>query len=135
MAQSQYREPPLDKASSRAIVETIVGEKNETVEKGDWIVHKSRVFSGNVARAYLLIDLLESLGCVNVWKVRNSIAGSSIGFSKEVPPYGMRGEAVSIITQQALPKKETIATSGEGLLRRGKPAPQQPQPQLTETAP
>jgi len=117
---TRYKEPPIDKASSKAIVETIVGERNADLQGGNWIVTKARVISGNYNRLFILGEHLNSLG-VDVEKDLIMIAASSIGFSKELPDFGMRGEAIQIITQQNLPKKETVTSTTAGIIRRAQP--------------
>ena len=123
-----YREPPIDKASSRAIVETLCGNSNQTVQSGTWIIHKSRVIGGNMNRFYGLLDHLESIGCdkTRIDKIRVSVAGTTIGFSQKIPEFGMRGEIKEVITQQQLPKKEPVTNTSDGLIRRGKPQTEEP---------
>lgn len=132
MSSRGYQEPPIDKASSRAIVETLCGESNRTVQQGDHIVHRSRICGEGVARHFGLLAHMEAIG-VNKEKVnayRVSLANITIGMSPEIPPYGMRGEIKEVITQQQLPKKETVTNTRSGLIKR--PEPQQHQEQIQE---
>jgi hypothetical protein len=102
----------------------LVSHRNATVESGNLIVQQARVISGNYNRVFVLLDYLEGLG-INIARERNSIAGTTKGFSPELPAYGMRGEALAILTLTPdLPKKEIINNTQDGILKRGTPQPQ-----------
>jgi hypothetical protein len=119
----KYQEPPIDKASSRAIVEFEIGESNFTVKSGNHIIMRSRIVCEDQIRFMGLLDHLESLGVNSdaINKHRASVCLASIALSPELPPFGARGEAKDIITMQQLPKKETVTNTSDGLIRRGTP--------------
>jgi hypothetical protein len=121
-----YKEPPLDKASSRVLVSAIVGNENAKIEKGNWHVTKSRVISGNMNRLMVYAAHLEGLG-IDVSADVINIQAATIGFSKEIPDYGERGEAIQILTQQdTLPKFEKVREGGTGVLKRPEQPTEQP---------
>jgi hypothetical protein len=116
-----YKEPPIDKQSTRVIVETIVGNANKDLQVGSWIITRARVISGNYNRLFILGEHLKALGIEGIDKDLAVIAGATIGFSPQIPDFGMRGEAVAIITQQNLPKSEKVREGGTGILKRAEP--------------
>lgn len=120
------QESPLSQATTAAITETLIGSKNYTMAPGDWIKTKARIFSGNTNRLLDLFDHLQLIGCNSeqVNKMRNMICESTIGLSPELPPNGMRGEALAVITLQNLPKKEQVMNTKSGIIRRAVPEPE-----------
>jgi hypothetical protein len=128
MSQNDRQQQRLDPATSRTLASAIVGNENATVQSGNYIVHKGRIFSGKKNRLLGLLDHLQTIGCDTrrIDAIRVSVAGNTIGFCKEIPDYGERGEALIALIGAELPKKENIREGGTGILSRGQP---QPQPQ------
>lgn len=124
---SQDKPPRIDPATSRTLASAIVGNENATVQDGNYIIHKSRIFSGSKNRVLGLLDHLEARGCskARLDRIRNSVAGNSIGFCKDIPEYGQRGEALFALVGSELPKKENVREGGTNVLKR-------PQPQSEE---
>lgn len=83
----------------------LTSEENKQVTSGNSIKHKARILSGNYNRISILFDTLENLG-VDVAEERNAVFGATIGFSPELPPYGLRGETLDFFKAQQQPKKE-----------------------------
>jgi hypothetical protein len=127
---TRQQESPLSQATTAAITETLIGSKNYNMQSGDWIKTKARIFSGPTNRLLDLFDHLQLIGCNGdqINKMRNMICESTIGLSPELPPNGMRGEALAVITLQNLPKKEQVMNTKSGIIRRGIPEPEQSQP-------
>jgi hypothetical protein len=117
MVGNEIKQPAIDPASTRVIVETIVGNKSVNLEKGTWNVSKGRIIDGNYNRLMILANQMMDLG-MDVSSDVAMIMGATVGFSPKIPDYGMRGEAIQIITQQELPKTEKVREGGTGILQR-----------------
>lgn len=120
----QIKQPAIDPASTRVIVESIVGNKSANLEKGTWNVAKGRIISGEYNRLMILANQMMDMG-IDVSSDVAMIMGATVGFSPKIPDFGMRGEAIQIITQQELPKTEKVREGGTGLLQRAMPKPQE----------
>lgn len=137
MAYQREPQPRLDPGTSRTLASTLVGNENATIQPGNYIVHKSRILSGAKNRALGGLDHLQSLAVYckdndkktkaikDLEDMRISMAGNTIGFAKEIPEYGMRGEALIAFIGNEMPKKENVREGSTGILRR--PEPQTPQ--------
>ena len=115
-----YQEPPIDKQSTRVLVETVVGNKSEDIETKNQNLTRARTISGNYNRLFILGEHLKKLG-VDVSDDLTIIASATRGFSKEIPDFGLIGEAIQILTLQQLPKSEKVREGGTGILRRPEP--------------
>jgi hypothetical protein len=118
--QAKYKEPPLDKASTKFIIEAVGGNENREVQTGDYIVQKANIFCGALYRLSSLFDTLENMG-LELAKERNALVSPTIGFCTELPERGMRGELIQIITKQELPKKEVVRDTDDGNIQRQQP--------------
>jgi len=99
--------------TKQEVAETIVGTDAGTIKKGTGIVQKSRVISGNYNRCAILFDTLDSLG-LDTLDERSSIFGSTIGFSPELYPTGLRGEALDLV--RPTPKKEPLTPITQNIM-------------------
>lgn len=120
LSQKRDEQPRIDQQSTRVIVETLVGNKNSTLETGNWLVTKSRIFSGNMYRLSVYSAYLQRIGIDVSQDITNILAGT-IGFCKDFPDGGMREEAIQVLTQQELPRVEKLKEGGTGILKRGEP--------------
>jgi hypothetical protein len=115
--QTAYKEPRIDKASTKIIVETIAGNDNREVVEGDFIEQKSNIFCGAMYRTLGLLNTLENMG-MRFGKERNALLNPTIGFCTELPRRGMRGEIIEVITGQELPKTEKVRDTDSGAIVR-----------------
>ena len=90
--------------------EVIVGVNNEDIQQGSSITQKSRIFDGDSARFANLLDYLESIGCNkrDLDGIRTTVFGVSLGYCKEIPDYGMRGEILEFVRPRQQKQKDQV---------------------------
>jgi hypothetical protein len=83
----------------QAVTQTIIGEENTDIQHGNTIITKARIFDGNSNRLANAFDYYVMRGCDAkiIGQLRATVFGASIGYCKDIPDYGMRGEALEII--------------------------------------
>jgi hypothetical protein len=112
--------------------EVIVGLNNDDIQQGSSITQKSRIFDGDSARTANLFDYLDSICSYNqkavarLNKLRTMVFGVSLGYCKEIPDFGMRGEILDLARPN---RQEKHQAPPQQLPANGQqpPAPQQEQ--------
>jgi hypothetical protein len=106
---TNYKEPRLSPGASEACVQTIVGIQNKQIDKnlsGNSGLQKTRVFSASTARLFDFLSVLSNAGFTRATELRDEKILEIIAASPELAPYGLRGEALQMLTLQPQITKE-----------------------------
>jgi hypothetical protein len=111
--------------SNQTVTSIITSEDNTEIQPGNSIITKSRIFSGETNRLANLFDYLILRGCNKdkIAALRTTVFGASIGYCKDIPDFGMRGEALDLVRPS--PKKEQQQTIPNQTIDNNQKQPQQ----------